>query len=375
MLLNHPTTTLRHIFTVILGISLLLCGCGGGGDTGAAPSNGGGGTPPAAQLEVQLVAGAFGPNGVGRVDGATNMARFSWVTGIVCDHAGNTYIADCNNQIIRKLSAQGTVTTLAGGAGLTGHVDGSASTARFSLPWGIAIDGIGNLYVSEVGNNAIRKITPSGQVSTLAGGNPAGSQDGPGPAARFGRPTGLAVRDDGTLFVADETNHTIRKITTEGMVSTFTGMARVLGSEDGTGPNARFCWPNALAIGPSGALYVADSHAFTIRKISQEGWSPHWQEKLSLLAMWMGKAPPPSSGCWRDLPVMRPKRFSPPRTQGRYEGSPEVGGSLLTSASPTFMGIAMVLPLLPDSLTLGRSPCLIPGISWLEIKLVSVRSA
>jgi sugar lactone lactonase YvrE len=191
---------------------------------------------------------------------------------MVQDSSGATYFADGSNQVIRKLTSNGTVTTVAGAMGQSGLVDGPVSSARFSLPWGIARDAAGNLYVSEIGNNTIRKITPSGQVSTLAGSpGQSGSFDGRGATATFNHPSGLVLDAFGNLLVADENNHTIRKVTPNGTVSTFAGSPNSPGATDGNGGAARFCYPTALALGPSGALYVADSYNFAVRKISPSG--------------------------------------------------------------------------------------------------------
>src|SRR5205814_1888170 len=151
--------------------------------------------------------------------------------------AGNVYVADTFNHTIRKGTPAGVVITLAGTAGLTGSADGTGTAARFNLPDGIATDSAGNVYVGDSFNNAIRKITPAGVVSTLAGtaGMP-GSTDGTGPAASFNLPDGVAADGAGNVYVADSGNHTIRKITAAGAVTTVVGVAGQVGFVMGTLP-------------------------------------------------------------------------------------------------------------------------------------------
>src|SRR5439155_1433281 len=160
------------------------------------------------------------------------------------DSAGNVYVADSGNRTIRKVTAEGVVTTLAGLAGFSGSMDGTRSAARFAGPTGVAVDSAGNVYVADAGNNTIRKVTPEGVVMTLAGlaGSP-GSADGTGSEARFTYPTGVAVESTGNVYVADRDNHTIRRVTPAGVVTTLAGLAGEYGLDDGTGSAARFAWP------------------------------------------------------------------------------------------------------------------------------------
>ncbi|WP_371867940.1 gluconolaconase [Pseudoduganella rivuli] len=189
--------------------------------------------------------------------------------GVALDANGNVYIADGGDaNRIRRIAPDGTVTTLAGGA--EGYADGPAAQARFNTPSGIAIDRQGNLYVADTGNHAIRKITPDGTVSTLAGSGVAGTADGIGKAAQFNGPVGLAVDDDGTVYVADTYNDTIRKIAPDGVVSTLAGTG-VPGDADGPALQASFDTPCALAIDTDGALLVADTRNDAIRRIGKDG--------------------------------------------------------------------------------------------------------
>src|SRR2546423_1786713 len=166
------------------------------------------------------------------------------------------------------LSQSLTFNTLAGYSG-HGSIDARGSAARFNIPWGIAADTTGNLYVADMQNHTIRKITPAGDASTLAGlTGISGSADGTNTNARFSQPCSVAVDTSGTLYVADTGNHTIRKITSAGVVSTFAGLPGVSGTNNGTGPNARFYQPEGVAVDASGNVYVADTWNHSIRKIT-----------------------------------------------------------------------------------------------------------
>jgi len=207
------------------------------------------------------------------VDGTGSAAHFDQPSGIVADSAGNLYVTD-GSGTIRMVTAAGVVTTLAGGP-LTGTgspgQDGIGAAAEFDNPLGIAIDAGGNLYVADSGNDTIRKVSPNGNVTTLAGlATKFGNTDGTGSTARFSNPTGVAVDASGNVFVADSGNFVVRKITPAGLVSTFAGTAGVLGSADGTGSAAQFDALNGIAIDANGNLYVADANN-TIRKITSAG--------------------------------------------------------------------------------------------------------
>ena len=208
----------------------------------------------------------------GNTDGTGTAATFSSPLGLVLDAGGNLFVADATNNTIRKITSAGAVTTYAGGAGVTGSADGAAAAARFNHPTGVAVDGSGNLYVSDTTNNTIRKITAAGAVTTLAGlAGVSGAQDGTGAAALFNRPTGLIVDAAGNLYVADTGNSIIRRVAAAGGVTTYAGLSGVAGLKDGTGNDAWFNQPQDLALDSAGNLYVADTGNATIRKVSPGG--------------------------------------------------------------------------------------------------------
>jgi DNA-binding beta-propeller fold protein YncE len=194
---------------------------------------------------------------------------FSGPTSIAVDETGNVFVTDNGNAVIRKITPRGEIAVFAGKVGETGAKDGTGGDARFTTPRGIAIDPAGNLYVADEGNSNIRKITPAGVVTTLAGvaGSP-GSQDGTGASAQFGAPRGLAVDATGNVYVADTDNHTIRKITPAGAVTTLAGLAGAGGNADGPGDNARFSEPRGVAADAAGNVFVADTGNAAIRQIS-----------------------------------------------------------------------------------------------------------
>ncbi len=226
-------------------------------------------TIPSANV-VTTLAGSAGQ--AGSSDGTGSAARFSDPSGVAVDSVGNVYVADYSNDVIRKITHAGVVTTLAGSAGQQGSSDGSGSAARFDGPLGVALDSDGNLYVAEYWNEEIRKITPSGVVTTLAGSpRQEGSINGTGSAANFYGPEGVAVDSPGNVYVADYNNQEIRKITPSGVVTTLAGFAGMTGSSNGTGSAARFYDPSNVAVDSAGNVYVADSGNDEIRKITHSG--------------------------------------------------------------------------------------------------------
>ncbi|MEP6906361.1 MAG: NHL repeat-containing protein [Pseudoxanthomonas sp.] len=223
-------------------------------------------TPFGWTAQLQLSAG----DGVrGFRDGTASQARFDDPYGLVVDGDGVLFIADAGeNNRIRRIGIDGNVTTLAGA--VEGFADGLGTAAQFDTPSGLAVDAAGNVYVADTGNHAIRKITQQGFVTTLAGDGIAGLQDGPAFQARFNAPMGVAVDAAGNVYVTDTYNDRIRRIGSDGVVTTLAG-GGLPGYQDGWGEAARFDTPTALARDALGNLWVADLRNNAIRKVSPTG--------------------------------------------------------------------------------------------------------
>lgn len=219
---------------------------------------------------VTTVAGT--PGKTGTADGPALSAQFAGIGGVAIDSAGNIFVADSGNYAIRKITPAGVVSTFAGLTGTRGDVDGTGTAARFYDPQNLAIDAFDNIYVPDGAGNVVRKITPAGVVTTIAGSGATGSADGTGIAAQFNDPTGIAVDAFGNIYVADNGNNTVRKILPGGIVTTFAGTPQVSGSDDGNGSAARFKAPAGVGVDGSGNVYVADSGNHTIREISPSGF-------------------------------------------------------------------------------------------------------
>lgn len=203
-------------------------------------------------------------------DGSGAAATFGMAERVAIDVNGALIVSDSLSHTIRRITAAGVVTTQAGRNGVAGYRDGAASDARFNSPSGVAVDEKGNIYVADRGNHSIRKITSAGQVSTLAGSGHAGFADGTGSAASFKTPNGLALDARGNLYVADTGNHRIRKVSPEGVVTTLAGSGAA-GWADGTGRTASFNTPMGVTVSQGGDVYVADMFNGMIRKISTAG--------------------------------------------------------------------------------------------------------
>ncbi len=229
--------------------------------------------PVGAETLVASVATLAGTTVAGFADGPGATAAFDHPAGIAVDPVGNLYVADTNNNRIRKIvvipglvSPTGVVSTFAG-SNTAGAADATGTAATFNHPMGVAVDAAGNVYVADTGNNKIRKITPAGVVTTFAGSGTAGSADGTGTAASFNTPTSLSVDSAGNVYVADKGNNKIRQITPTGVVQPWAGTGTA-GALDGTGAAATFNAPAGLVVDSGGNTYVADSANNTIRKIS-----------------------------------------------------------------------------------------------------------
>ncbi|WP_020651683.1 NHL repeat-containing protein [Massilia niastensis] len=223
-------------------------------------------TTPFWPARVTLLAGDGLP---GTADGPAAASRFSDPYGVALDPRGKVYVADGgDSNRIRSIAPDGTVATLAGGR--EGFADGQGAAAAFHTPSALALDHEGNLYVADTGNHAIRKVTPDGTVTTLAGSGTPGHLDGVGRAALFNGPVGIAVDATGVVYVADTYNDRIRRIGKDGSVSTIAGGDRP-GMLDGPGALAAFDTPSAIAVALDGTLFVADTGNHAIRRIGPDG--------------------------------------------------------------------------------------------------------
>jgi uncharacterized protein (TIGR03437 family) len=227
-----------------------------------------------AAVGVRTLAGARGVSGAGGDGGAGAEARLWKPEAVLTDAAGNVYIADRGNHAVRKVSAAGVITTVAGNGQVGSGGDGGAATAAsLNQPGGLALDSSGSLYIADTGNNRIRRVTPAGVISTFAGTGAEGA-DGDGGAAaqaQFATPVGLAFGPDGSLFVADAGNNRVRRITPAGVVSTVAG--RNVGGFSGDGGpalQAQLNFPTAVAFDPAGNLHVSDTGNHRVRRVDAQ---------------------------------------------------------------------------------------------------------
>ena len=224
-----------------------------------------------------------GSGNKGLKDGTLLTAEFNSPSGICTDNKGNFYVVDFLNQAIRKIDTEGNVTTIAG-SGEVGLQDGTGKEVKFNYPRGIVINSKNELFVSDSWNHRIRKITADGTVTTFAGGGPCAivnaegpnsndfgtHKDGPDTTARFHTPCGLAIDSHDNIYVADAVNHMIRKITPEGMVSTLAGNGEA-GLVDGTVENSQLNTPTELFVSSDGLAYISDTYNNAIRFIDKDG--------------------------------------------------------------------------------------------------------
>jgi len=205
------------------------------------------------------------------VEGERNSVRFEDPYAVAVDEAGNAYVADATDHALRKVTPQGRSVVLAGQPGSFGFVDGAAGMARFRTPAGIAVGRDGVVYMADTGNHAIRRIAADGTVSTLAGTGQPGNRDGSGTQAQFNEPYGVAVGSDGVLAVADFANHSLRRVTPAGVVTTLAGSSGNGGFVDGSGSAARLNSPIDVALDAAGTAYVVDRNNHAIRKVTSGG--------------------------------------------------------------------------------------------------------
>jgi streptogramin lyase len=233
--------------------------------TQLSPTNTGGAVPNNLYGKLTLLAGGQS----GSVNGTGTNAGFNNLLGIAVDKNNNIYVADQGSNLIRKVTPGGVVTTFAGSGNAT-FADGTGTAASFNTPSGLVFDATGNLFVADRYNNRIRKITPEGVVSTFAGSGSTGNSNGTGAAASFWLPCGITIDASGNLFVADQVNNMIRKITPAAVVTTFAGSGQI-GLQNGTGTSASFYYPTGVIFDANNNLYVADNLNNTIRKITPAG--------------------------------------------------------------------------------------------------------
>ncbi|HJM96103.1 MAG TPA: hypothetical protein QF698_08515, partial [Candidatus Marinimicrobia bacterium] len=204
---------------------------------------------------------------LGYVSTIASNATFEGPHGSVVDEAGNVFVADRSGNKIRKIDTEGNVSDFAG-SGQAKSEDGQGTEASFDGPFYIDLDGAGNLYVTEYWGNLIRKISPSGLVSTFTGTGMEGSQDGDRSTATFNGPNGIALDEEGNVYVSENSNHQIRKIDQDGHVSTLVGLLSP-GSVDGDVASASFNQPHGMTFDDLGNLYVAEYKNNMIRKITR----------------------------------------------------------------------------------------------------------
>ena len=226
---------------------------------------------------ISTIAGS-GEFGFGGDGGPAIDARLNYPSGVAVDGAGNVYIADLGNQRIRKVDSTGTITTIAGsgetgfGGGGFGGDGGPATEAQLNYPRGVAIDGAGNVYIADQGNQRIRKVDSTGTITTIAGSGERGfSGDGdPATEAQLNYPWGVAVDGAGNVYIADLGNHRIRKVDSLGTITTIAGSGEFgFGGDGGPAIDARLNYPSGVAVDGAGNLYIADSVNHRIRILTQ----------------------------------------------------------------------------------------------------------
>lgn len=219
------------------------------------------------KITPQGVVSTFaGSSSAGYADGAGTAAQFNKPYGLAIDKDSNIYVSDKGNHRIRKITPQGAVSTIIG-SGTAGLVNAAGTAAQFNSPSAIALDGNGNLFVVDTLNHCIRKVSPQGIVTTVAGSGVAGYIDSTGTAAQFNKPVGITFDTAGNLYVTDEGNNNIRKITPQGVVTTLAGLS-VGGYVNGAGVTAQFNSPAFITIDNQGILYVADKSNNRIRQVT-----------------------------------------------------------------------------------------------------------
>lgn len=219
---------------------------------------------PTFTYQLSWVVSTFAGSGAqGYKDGSGKDASFYYPTGVAFDNGGNLIVSEEGNDDIRKITPNGVVTTIAGNR-IQGMDNGNGTAATFWNPAGLTVDNTGNIYVADYANNSIRKIDPSNNVTTFAGQRKSGFDNGKGVLASFAGPVDVKIDATGNLYVADFANEVIRKITADGTVSTF---SKIVSGSSG----AAFNFPNGLAFDQGNNLYVADISGYKVQKITSAG--------------------------------------------------------------------------------------------------------
>lgn len=211
--------------------------------------------------------GQVGIAGFSGDGGPATAARLSYPSAVAVDGQGNVYIADEGNHRVRKVSAGGTITTIAGTgvAGFSGD-GGPATSASLYYPQGVAVDGQGNVYIADTSNYRVRKVSPGGTISTFAGGGSSLGDGGPATAAQLNAPKGVAVDGQGNVYIADTNDNRVREVSPGGTISTFAGGGSSLG-DGGPATAAELGQPSALAVDGQGNVYITDTDNHRVRKV------------------------------------------------------------------------------------------------------------
>ncbi|HZT61019.1 MAG TPA: hypothetical protein VFA21_20610 [Pyrinomonadaceae bacterium] len=264
--MNHARARTAHASASVIRPALALAACCLALLLAACAKEKPRGTTVGWRARVTILAGE---GSQGFRDGAARGARFADPFGVAVARDGSVYVTDAGeSNRIRKVSPQGEVSTLAGGG--EGFADGAGAAAQFNTPSALALDGEGNVFVADTGNNRIRKVTPDGRVTTVAGDGKVGFKDGAAAEAEFDSPVGVAVDKDGNVFVADTYNDRVRVVTKDGAVKTVAGAGRP-GFADGDAASALFDTPCAVAVSEAGDVLVADTGNGRLRKITKDG--------------------------------------------------------------------------------------------------------